>query len=138
MATRDEQQALAHFTERYATSGSDVGAEIERAVIGAVWGANGYTTVAQADELGRRLALQAGDRLLDVGTGRGWPGLYLAQQSGCSVVGTDMPLVPLERAARRAGREGLADRAAFVAASGSSLPFVPATFDAIVHTDVLC
>jgi len=40
--------------------------------------------------------------LLDVGTGRGWPALYLAQRSGCSVVGTDLPLAALNKARRRA------------------------------------
>jgi hypothetical protein len=32
----------------------------------------------------------------------------------------------------------LAARAAPLAASARRLPFAPATFDAIVHTDVLC
>jgi cyclopropane fatty-acyl-phospholipid synthase-like methyltransferase len=107
-------------------------------VIGAVWGANGYTTVAQADELGRRLRLGPGSRLLDVGTGRGWPGLYLAKRTGCSFVGTDMPLEGLALAARRACQEGIDDRAQLVAAAGGAQPFRAGSFDAIVLTDVLC
>jgi hypothetical protein len=78
MRSRDERDALEHFEERYAVPDSAVTAEIERRVIGAVWGANGYTTLDQADELARRLALGPGRRVLDVGTGRGWPGLYFA------------------------------------------------------------
>src|SRR5439155_23283560 len=99
MTIRDERAARTDFAERYAVPSGDANARIERDVIGAVWGANGYTTVSQADELGRRLCLGPGDRLLDVGTGRGWPGLYLAKQTGCALVGTDMPLEGLAMAA---------------------------------------
>ena len=85
MSGRDEREARTQFAERYAIATGDVNDRIERSVIGAVWGANGYTTVAQADELGRQLALAPGRRLLDVGTGRGWPGLYLAARTGCAL-----------------------------------------------------
>jgi hypothetical protein len=70
---------------------SAVAAEIERLVIGADYGADGYTTLAQADELARRLALRPGARLLELGSGSGWPGLHLAKTSGCAVVLTDLP-----------------------------------------------
>jgi methylase of polypeptide subunit release factors len=136
--TRDERKARADFGERYAVPRVDANDRIERDVIGAVWGANGYTTVEQADELGRQLRLQPGMRLLDVGTGRGWPGLYLAQQTGCTVIGTDLPVEALRIATHRAGVEGIDERAAFVAAAGPDQPFRPASFDGIVLTDVLC
>ena len=138
MASRDERAARAHFEERYGIQGNRAAALVEERVIGAVWGANGYTTLAQADELLDHLALTPTSRLLDVGTGRGWPALYLSQQAGCSVVGTDLPLGALQKARNRAEREGLADRTAAVVASGGTLPFRPRSFDAIVHTDVLC
>lgn len=138
MASRDERAARTHFEERYGIRGNRAAALVEEHVIGAVWGANGYTTLAEADELVDHLALTTSSRLLDVGTGRGWPGLYIAQRSGCSVVGTDLPLTALKRARTRAAREALDDRAAMVVASGATLPFPARTFDGIVHTDVLC
>jgi methylase of polypeptide subunit release factors len=138
MTSRDERITRDDFAHRYAVARGDANDVIERDVIGAVWGANGYTTVDQADELGRRLKLRPGGRLLDVGTGRGWPGLYLAKQSGCSLVGTDMPVEGLVQAARRARREGLDERVSLVAAGGSAQPFRSASFDAVVLTDVLC
>jgi cyclopropane fatty-acyl-phospholipid synthase-like methyltransferase len=64
--------------------------------------------MAQADELARALGLSPADRLLDIGTGRGWPGLYLA------------------------------DRTGVVVAAASGLPFRAGTFDAVLHCDVLC
>ena len=136
--TRCERETAAHFAERYRAAPDEVSRRIERAVIGGDWGANGYTTIAQADLLGRELALQPGARLLDLGAGRGWPGLYLAKATGCQAVLADVPVEGLLAAADRAQRENLAARAAAVAGSARGLPFAPATFDAIVHTDVLC
>jgi 2-polyprenyl-3-methyl-5-hydroxy-6-metoxy-1,4-benzoquinol methylase len=138
VTTRDQRDALSHFRERYATPTIPVLDEIEAQVIGATWGANGYTTVDQADELARRLGLGAGVRLLDVGTGRGWPGVYFAVRYACEVVGTDMPVDALAAALARAGREGVAGCCVAVAAAGAEQPFRPAVFDAVVHTDVLC
>lgn len=138
MKRRDEVSALAEFQEGYAVPPSDLRASIELEAIGASWGANGYTTVDQADELGRRLNLGPGRVLLDVGTGRGWPGLYLAAHTGCSLVGTDLPVEALDIALRRARAEGIDDRVSFVVASANDLPFRRSSFDAVVHTDVLC
>jgi 2-polyprenyl-3-methyl-5-hydroxy-6-metoxy-1,4-benzoquinol methylase len=138
VTSRDEREALTRFRDRYAIPTAAVSRQIEQRVIGAAWGANGYTTLVQAIELGRRLNLDADRKLLDVGTGRGWPGLYLATQSGCHLVGTDLPLEPLVAAARRSRTEGVHERVALVAATGAHQPFRRASFDAVVHTDVLC
>jgi methylase of polypeptide subunit release factors len=138
MTSRDERDALEHFEGRYAVPDSAVAASIEQRVIGAVWGANGYTTLDQADELARRLALGPGRRVLDIGTGRGWPGLYFAVRYGCVVAGTDMPFDALLAATRRARAERAEHQFSAVAAAGAHQPFRRETFDAIVHTDVLC
>jgi 2-polyprenyl-3-methyl-5-hydroxy-6-metoxy-1,4-benzoquinol methylase len=134
---RDEAQARALFQERYRNTPSLLVRQIEQRVIG-VWGANGFTTMAQADTLARELHLSAADRLLDVGSGRGWPGLYLAARTGCRVVLTDLPLEGLRVAANRAASEGLLARTGVVAAAASGLPFRASSFDVIIHTDVLC
>jgi cyclopropane fatty-acyl-phospholipid synthase-like methyltransferase len=107
-------------------------------VIGSDFGANGYTTVAQADLLAQRLDLAEGKRLLDVGSGRGWPGLYLSKTTGCTVVLTDLPDEAMRKATHRARSEGLSGRAHMVVSSGRRLPFGRASYDGIVHTDVLC
>jgi len=138
MTVRDELQARALFQERYRNTPSLLTRQIEQRVIGGDWGANGYTTRAQADTLARGLGLSAGDRLLDLGTGRGWPGLYLAARTGCRVVLADLPLEGLRVAADRAAEEGLAARTAVVVAAASGLPFRAGSFDAVIHTDVLC
>ena len=134
---RDEAQALALFQERYRNTPSLLARQIEQRVIGGDWGANGFTTMAQADILARELHLSAADRLLDLGSGRGWPGLYLAARTGCAVVLTDLPLEGLRVAANRAASEALA-RTGVVASAASGLPFRASSFDVIIHTDVLC
>lgn len=138
MTSRDEKEARAHFAERYAVPTSLTLSDIERRVLGEAWGVNGYTTVAQADAIGRALELAPGRLLLDVGTGRGYPALYLAAKTGCSVIGTDLPYESLIAATRRAERDSLESRAAFVAAGGATQPFRERSFDAVVLTDVLC
>jgi methylase of polypeptide subunit release factors len=135
---RDEAQARALFQERYGNRPSPTTREIERRVIGGDWGANGFTTMTQADTLAHQLHLSAGDRLLDLGTGRGWPGLYLATKTGCRVILTDLPLEGLRVAADRAAAEGLAARTGVIAAAASGLPFRANSFDVVIHTDVLC
>lgn len=138
MTARDELQARAQFEQRYGIAAAPVTVEIERRIIGGDWGANGYTTMAQADQLATGLELSGADCLLDLGTGRGWPRLYLAARSGCRVVLADLPLEGLRVTATRAKADGLAARISVVAAAASALPFQPGSFDAIIHTDVLC
>jgi SAM-dependent methyltransferase len=135
---RDETQARALFQERYRNTPSLLACQIEQRVIGGDWGANGFTTMAQADTLARELYLSAADRLLDLGSGRGWPGLYLAARTGCRVVLTDLPLEGLRVAANRAASEALLARTGVVASAASGLPFRAGSFDVIIHTDVLC
>ena len=100
-------------------------------------GVHSYTTTSQVEGLVTELALGPKVRLLDIGSGRGWPGVYLARLSGCEAFLTDVPAAGLVVASERALREGVEGRTRFVRASGTDLPFRARTFDAVVHTDVL-
>lgn len=132
-----ETKAIARWSDFYGKGQSAADVAVEREVFGASVGIRGYTTIAQADELADHLALRPGMRLLDIGAGRGWPGLYLAERAGCAVVLTDLPFAALRDALVRARRQRLGGRCAALVASGSRLPFRPRAFDAIVHTDTL-
>ncbi len=129
MVTAKEQEARDRFANRYREERVDVVRAIERRVIGGDWGANGYTTIEQADDLAHRLHLSRGDLLLDVGAGRGWPGLYLAAITGCSVVLADVPLEGLAVAAARVRTEHLEER------RGASTP-APAISRSGPHTSM--
>lgn len=136
--SRDERDAASTFAARYGRESSDATIELERRVIGGDFGANGYTTVAQADFLAEQLELEPAKWLLDIGAGRGWPGLYLTKRTGCSTVVTDLPHEGMRAATQRAEAEQMADQARAVVASARRLPFRRSAFDAIVHADVLC
>ncbi|MGH9213123.1 MAG: class I SAM-dependent methyltransferase [Acidimicrobiales bacterium] len=122
----------------YAVGQQGIAREVERRTLGCDFGANGYATLAEVDGLVGMLGLGPGQRLLDIGCGQGWPGLYLSRETGCTVVLCDVPFEGLATAARRAAGERLGARAFAVAARGQVLPLRPATFDAVIHTDVLC
>ena len=138
VATRAETENVEKFADRYRLCCSPVRRAIESEVLGADYGSTGYTTRAQADELARHLRLGPGDRLADIGSGSGWPGLYLAQQTGCRVIGTDLPFDGLQRARARSITDGLSGRVSYAMATGRAQPLRPGSFDAVVHTDVLC
>jgi cyclopropane fatty-acyl-phospholipid synthase-like methyltransferase len=125
------------FQERYSHATTDASLIVEREAIGANVGAVGFTTVAQADLLAESLELGPGKVLLDVGSGRGWPGLYLAQETGCTAVLSDLPDAAVRSALQRSQTLALDDRVRIVRASATHLPFAPRSFDAVSHTDAL-
>lgn len=133
-----EDVQAARFGARYRVTGDAVFLEIERAVLGVDYQATGYTTRSEADDLGRQLALGPTSRLLDLGSGCGFPGLYLATRTGCSVVTVDPIATGTSTALARARRDGLAHRHLAVVARGQALPVASASFDAVVHVDVTC
>lgn len=135
--SRDDQSARNDFGLKYAKGLSGVELERERRVMGTAFGIDGYTTPAQAEGLAAVLQLGPDALVLDIGSGRGWPGLYLSRTTGCAVVLTDLPLEGL-RDARRAARPMGSGRNFAIVASPRRLPFKQGTFDAVVHTDVLC
>ena len=135
--SKDERLTRNDFSARYSVAPSRLLDDIERRVLGDAWGANGFTIVAQADLLGTALRLAEGKCLLDIGTGRGWPGLYLAARTGCEVVVTDLPIEGIQIAVSRAAAEEVGCLGGVVS-SARHLPFAPGSFEAVVHTDVLC
>lgn len=134
-ATNDPDE---QFSARYAASGAAAAIEVELEVLGSDYQATGYTTLEQAEQIGTTLMLSPEDRLLDLGSGCGFPGLYLATRFGCGVVTVDPVASGATTAAARAGRDGLAGQAHAVIASGVALPFADRRFDALVHIDVMC
>jgi SAM-dependent methyltransferase len=111
---------------------------IECRICGCAYGATSWATRDEADRIAAALALGPGIELLDLGAGSGWPALYLAARSGCNATLTDVPVIGLEIARKRAARDGIAARCRAVAADAAALPFGDARFDVINQSDVLC
>lgn len=111
---------------------------LERFVLGCDFGGTSWTTRAQADRISEPLGLGKGTHLLELGSGSGWPGVYLAGQSHCELTLLDLPLDALRLARGRAVEEEVASTIHAACASGTQLPFSSASFDALSHSDVLC
>ena len=134
-----EGQTLAEsFNEQYRSNRAQVMREMERIVCGCDYGGTSWTTRSEAEQIARLLGLRPGKRLLEVGSGSGWPALYMARTTGCEAVLVDVPEDAIGIAAERARSERLTDQCAFAVADGGLLPFPDGTFDLVSHSDVLC
>lgn len=111
---------------------------IERSVCGCDYGGNSWTTRAEAEQMAAHLALRPGVRLLDLGAGSGWPGLYMGKRSGCDVALVDLPLAGLRIAVERAKNDDISGHVWAAVADAAALPFPDGSFDAISHSDLLC
>ncbi|MCB0131693.1 MAG: class I SAM-dependent methyltransferase [Caldilineaceae bacterium] len=134
-AHHDPADLRTHFQAQYTERISRAERLLEERALGHAVGLHGYTTLAQAQLLAEVLALGPSDLLLDLGTGRGWPGLHLARTTGCQLLALDIPLEAVGRAhaamePARAGR-----LCAGLVADGRAVPLGPHTVDAVVHAD---
>ncbi|WP_193367374.1 SAM-dependent methyltransferase [Pelagibius marinus] len=134
----EEQAQRQRLEERYLWACAPVMLAIERRVCGCDYGGTSWTTRSEADRMAARLALRPGVRLLDLGAGSGWPGLYLAATTGCDATLVDLPVNGLKIARDRAREDGLASRVRAMVADAAALPFAEGAFDAISHSDLLC
>jgi ubiquinone/menaquinone biosynthesis C-methylase UbiE len=133
----ERQENHADLAAKYASTRAPVVRTLVRRTLGTDL-ANGYTTVEHADDLVRLLALSPGDRLLDLGAGRGWPGVHLAEKTGCHLLSTDLTLEAVNWAAESVRAGNLRAEPMTLAADGTTLPFRAGVFNAVVHADVLC
>lgn len=124
--------------ERFLWACAPVMLDIARTVCGCDDGGTSWTTRAEADRMAEELALGPGRRLLDLGAGSGWPGLYMARSTGCEVTLVDLPFNGLKVARDRARADGVSGRSMGLVADAAALPFPDSAFDAISHSDLLC
>jgi ubiquinone/menaquinone biosynthesis C-methylase UbiE len=89
--------------------------------------------VAQALDLSPDLP--PGQQLVDLGCGRGGPGLFLARETGARLTGVDFSPIAVAQAAERAALFGLAERARFVVGDLTSTGLPDASADAFVSID---
>jgi SAM-dependent methyltransferase len=134
----DKQELTERFAGEYRDAQAEVMRRIERHVCGCDYGATSWTTRHEARQVGELLGLGPGKRLLEVGAGSGWPGLYLAGETGCDTVLVDLPFEGLRIAAQRAAAEPPRGTCWAAVADGAALPLQDASCDAVLHSDVLC
>lgn len=88
----------------------------------------------QLEDLASAMDLRAGDRVLDLGSGRGATSVFLAREFGSVVTAADL-WVPVQEATAMFRAAGVADRVTAVQADARALPFDDEEFDAIVSID---
>ena len=133
-----EEKQTARLNEEFRDAQSPVLQAITNQVCGCCYIGNSWTTRSEADVMIEQLRLTASHDLLDIGAGAGWPGLYLALQTGCAVTLLDLPEIGLRLAEARAKADGMASQLSTVQGDAADMPFPSESFSAISHSDVLC
>jgi SAM-dependent methyltransferase len=88
--------------------------------------------------LAQLLKLTRESVVLDVASGKGTSALYLAETTGCRVVGVDLSEENVAQARAEASARRLDSRVHFQVADAESLPFAENSFDAVVCECAFC
>lgn len=133
---RAEAELVDRFSEYYLAVDNEVLRELERRTLGAGYGGNGYTDVHQVERFVSLLGVGKDDWVLELGSGAGWPGMYIARETMSRVVLSDVPWEGLAWGTRHGRSEGISSDA--VACVGGDLPFRDRSFEGVTHSDVMC
>lgn len=96
-----------------------------------------YTTRSELRRIADSVGVGSGGVLVDVGCGRGGPGLWIAVTTGAHYVGVDIAASALAAVTRRAERLGLSERVRTVEGSFESLPLGDGEAQAIMSIDAM-
>jgi ubiquinone/menaquinone biosynthesis C-methylase UbiE len=96
-----------------------------------------FVSAALLRHVARALALAPGETLVDLGCGRGGPGLWLTRLAGACLLGVDFSAVAVRQAGRRARLFGLDAAARFVVGDLAATGLADAVADAVVSVDAL-
>ena len=135
---KEEKNMIARLTDAYRVGNTSTMLEMEESVCGCRYGATSWTTQTEAKLISELLSLTQTKSLLEVGSGSGWPGLYIAKLSKCHLTLIDIPFSGLSIARNRIFQDQLQNTCNVLAANAYNLPFSPSSFDTIFHADLLC
>ena len=137
----DETSWTEVFTSVFEAPASSIEARIWAKVYGDDYPAElepySFTTRSELRRIVDGLALSSDDLLIDIGCGRGGPGLWVTAAAGASVLGVDISPTALEAARQRAESLGLGDRATYAEGSFDAIPAEPASSRGVMSIDAL-
>jgi SAM-dependent methyltransferase len=141
MAEPADRDWAASFSEVFAEPESAVEARAWAAVLGDEYPAElapySYTTRSELARIAREAAVGPDQLLVDVGAGRGGPGLWVAVATGASYLAVDIAAAGLAQVRDRAGRVDLANRVRTAEGSLENLPLPNAEAAAMMSIDAL-
>jgi SAM-dependent methyltransferase len=127
------------YDSAYANYASEVYRQVRIETYGEDFGQTSWVTTEESNEIPRMLNLARDSFVLEIGCGSGGYALYLAQKTGCRIIGVDINAPGVHNANQLALARGLASQVRFEQCDASkSLPFNDNTFDAVFSNDVLC
>ncbi len=100
-------------------------------------GQQSFATLEYFDEIIHRLRIGPDARVLDIGSGTGGPGIYIAEKSGCRLVGVEVNEVGVEVSRGLVEGSGVGDRVEFLLGDAMQLPFDDASFDIAFSMNVM-
>jgi SAM-dependent methyltransferase len=96
-----------------------------------------YISVTELRVFAREVRLESGQGLVDIGCGRGGPGLWVAAATGARLIGLDITESALGAARREADRAGLAGRSGFRRGSFEDTGLPDGSAHAVMSIDAL-
>jgi SAM-dependent methyltransferase len=137
----DETSWTEVFTAVFEAPSSSVQARVWAEVYGDEYPAElepySFTTRSELRLVVDGLALSPGDLMIDVGCGRGGPGLWVTAAAGASLLGVDISPTALEAARKRAEALGLGDRATYAEGSFDAIPAEASSARGVMSIDAL-
>jgi SAM-dependent methyltransferase len=137
----DDRDWAALFSSTFAAPESAVGARVWATVFGDDYPAElapfSFTTRSELARIARSLGVGADGLLVDIGSGRGGPGLWVAATTGASYLAVDIAADGLAQVERRAEQLGLAPRVRTALGSFAELPLADGEADAVMSIDAL-
>jgi SAM-dependent methyltransferase len=95
----------------------------------------GFVTLTDLRRIAGGLGVGRGQTMVDLACGRGGPGLWIARETGASLVGVDFSKFAVQQARQRARELGLTERARFLVASADATGLPGSSVDAVMSVD---
>ena len=95
-----------------------------------------FVTLTLLRRIAQELGVGPGQSFADLGCGRGGPGLWVARETGASLMGLDFSRVAIEHATERAQAFGLAEHSTFLQRDATHTELPDACLDGAMSIDV--
>lgn len=127
------------YNTSYGNYELDVYRQIRLETYGEDFGQTSWVTNEESHEIPRLLEVNSRSSVLEIGSGSGRYALWVAETTGCRLVGLDINSHGIRNANQLAEAAGLSSRARFEECDASkTLPFADSSYDAVFSNDVLC